>query len=273
MKMHLPPWFTRLDPRLFVLANNALLLVLGMAFSGLQRDVTQLALALAVGLSAEWVLAKVTRKHAVLLFRDRMLSALVATVSTMILVRSPVWWFYGLLTGVAILSKYVLVDERGRHVFNPTNFAIVFALAFLSDAVFVRPDDFSGEPLYRLMIPVFGFLAVLRGARWRCSAAYFATVACLGVPLGMLAGLKPLWIVAPEMNTSTWIFAFLMIPDPKSSPASPRGQWLFGAAVATLHLGMRYAQVPYSPFVSLFTVTALRSVWRPREAPAAPLPA
>lgn len=256
----------RIDPRLFVLTNNALLLFLGKAFTGLQRDWSQIGLAFGAGLATELVCARTLFKHRRAPLWDRALSAAVVCVSTMILIRSIVWWFYGVIAIVAILSKYVLVDERGRHPFNPTNFAIVFALAFLPDLVFVRPDDFSSLYTFRLMIPVFGLLAILRGAVWRTTAGYFGTVLAVGLPVGMALGLKPLWILAPEVNTSTLIFAFLMITDPKSTPRTGWAQLGFGCLVALIHLTMRWIQVPFSPFVALFAVTALYSVGRSTQA-------
>jgi Na+-translocating ferredoxin:NAD+ oxidoreductase RnfD subunit len=63
------------------------------------------------------------------------------------------------------------------------------------------------------------------------------------------------------MNTSTLIFAFLMMTDPRTTPESPARQWAFGAAVAAIHLCLRYAQVPYSPFIALFVVAGVRSAW------------
>ncbi len=249
----------RVDARLFVLLNNALLLVLGMAYTGLQRDTSQLALALVTGVAAELVLARWTNKHAVVRVWDRVLSSAVTAVSTMVLVRSDVWWFYAALTGAAVLSKYVIVDESGAHVFNPTNFAIVLAVALLPHFISVRPDDFGGATVYRVMIPCFGLLAALRGARLRATVGYYVAVA-LGIPVGGLYGLSRLWTVAPELNTSTLIFAFLMLTDPKVTPKGARAQLLFGAAVGTVHLFMRYYQIAYSPFVALFGVTALVSL-------------
>src|SRR5579872_7452968 len=120
----------RVDPRWYVFINNMALLVLGMAFFGLQRDLGQVLFCFAVGNATEVVGAALSKKHPRFLLRDRLLSASIACVSTLILVRSSDWWFYGFLCGLAILSKYILVDENGRHFFNPTNLAIVFALAF-----------------------------------------------------------------------------------------------------------------------------------------------
>jgi Na+-translocating ferredoxin:NAD+ oxidoreductase RnfD subunit len=106
----------------------------------------------------------------------------------------------------------------------------------------------------------FGVLAMLGAHRWRLTLAYYLTVAGFGVPVGALLHVKPQWVLAPELNTSTLIFAFLMQTDPRTTPDDHRSQLVFGACVALLHLTLRYQQVPYSPFVSLFVITGLWSV-------------
>jgi Na+-translocating ferredoxin:NAD+ oxidoreductase RnfD subunit len=108
-------------------------------------------------------------------------------------------------------------------------------------------------------VAAFGLLAVVRGARFRTTLGYYGAVLGFALPVGTALGIKPLWILAPEMNTSTLIFACLMLPDPRSTPESPRAQWVFGAAVAAVHLALRYLQVPYSPFIALFVVAGVRS--------------
>ena len=260
--------FRRVDPRLWVLANNTILLVVGMELAGLQRDPVQVASTLALALATELVCARISRKHPRFDLRDRAISACAAAISTLVLLRSDRPWFHAAIASAAILSKYVIVDERGRHVFNPTNVAIVGALAFLPNFVSVRPDDYSAWLGFRLMIPLFGLCAALGGARFRCTLGLRGLPGVTGRAAGVVLGVKPLWIVMPELNTSTMIFAFLMMTDPRTSPASPRGQLAFGACVALVHHWMRWSQIPFSPFVALFAVTAARSALRPREAAA-----
>lgn len=254
----------RIDPRWYVLINNTLLLLLGMKFFGLQRDALQVIFCLVMGNAAEILAAWVLKKHPTVRVGDRLLSATIACLSVLILVRSSDWWFYGLLATTAILSKYLLVNERGRHFFNPSDFAIVFALAFLPDHLFFRPDQFSRNAFsFDILLPMivgFGAAAAIGAARWREVAAYYLVVVFVGVPAGLLLGIKYQWVIAPELNTSTLIFSFLMLTDPRTTPSSNRSQWIFGGLVAGLHLTLRYFQIPYSPFISLFVVSGLWSV-------------
>jgi NQR2/RnfD/RnfE family subunit of NADH-ubiquinone oxidoreductase len=265
-----------LDPRWFVFGNNALLLFWGLALFGLQRSALQIATCFGATIGSELALARAFRRDAPVF--DRVLSAATAAVSTLILLVSPVPWFYALAGVVAIASKYLVKNATGKHVFNPTNFAIVFAVAFLPDDLLVRPDQFSGSPWLMAQVFVFGVLAVVRGARFRTTLGYYLAVVGFALPVGTALGMKPLWILAPEMNTSTLIFACLMITDPQTTPGAVargpsqanaatgasvrdahRRQIAFGGLVGLVHLSLRYLQVPYSPFIALFVVTGVRS--------------
>jgi Na+-translocating ferredoxin:NAD+ oxidoreductase RnfD subunit len=254
----------RIDPRWYILGNHIVLVTTGTLFFGLQRDLLQVAFCVGLGSATELVAAYVFKKHPLVRIGDRLLSANVACWATLVLIRSSDWWFYGVLVSIGILSKYVLVNEEGRHFFNPTNFAIVFSLAFMPDHLFVRTDQFSSDDAtFFTLLPIvlgFGLAGTISAKRWRESLAYYLVVVFIGLPVGVLLGVKWLWVLGPELNTSTVIFAFLMITDPRTSPSSPRSQWIFAGTVSLVHLVMRYAQVPYSPFVALFGITGLWSV-------------
>jgi Na+-translocating ferredoxin:NAD+ oxidoreductase RnfD subunit len=251
------------DARWMVLGNNALLLAWGLAFFGLQRSVVQIATCLVATIGGELLLSRVTGDRRSTY--DRLLSSATAAVSTLVLLVSPDAWFYALAGFVAVASKYLVRDARDRHVFNPTNFAIVASVALLPDHLLVRPDQFSGSPWLMAQIVAFGIVAAMRGARFRTSLGYYAAVVGFALPVGALLGIRPLWILAPEINTSTLIFALLMITDPRTTPDGGREQLLFGFVVGVVHLALRYLQVPYSPFIALFTVAGLRSTWPARS--------
>lgn len=257
----------RIDARLFVLTNNSLLIILGLIFFGLQRSYWQILGSIGVALLTEifWNIPELQKPKAAnfsyfYFIKDRLISAGVAGVSLLVLLKSQALWFYPVLAIIGISSKYLIRMENKTHIFNPTNFAIVAAIALFPDYLQVRPDQFSSSQWLIVLIVSFGLLATLFGAVWRCTLGYFLTVLLVGLPVGHLVlGFKPLWILFPEINTSTLIFAFLMITDPKTAPRSKHYQILFGVAVALIHLWMRWQQIPFSPFIALFLVTAIKS--------------
>ncbi len=255
--------FQRLDARYIVLLNNTILLFAGRQVLGLQRAPWQIVSAFVAAILVELSLAYTTNKHGNLRLGDRVLSSSVAAVSTLVLLRSEHTWFYALAVAVAVGSKYLLVDPSGRHIFNPTDFAIVFLLSFFPQLIFIRPDQFpTFIPLLFLIIGL-GIAATVRAQRWAVSLGYYAVVLGMGLPVGHLLGYRPIWVLGPELNTSTLIFAGFMMTDPKTSPSTRQGQLLFGGAIATIHLYLRYRQIPFSPFIALFFVTMVRSLRRP----------
>jgi Na+-translocating ferredoxin:NAD+ oxidoreductase RnfD subunit len=252
--------FERIDPRWFVLINNSILLFFGRELLGLQRDATQIIGGLLAGAVSELALARLTDKHGGLRVGDRLLSSTVAAVSTLVLLRSEYSWFYAVAVTIAIASKYVVTNALGKHLYNPTDFAIVFLLSFFPRLIFVRPDQFpTFVPLVGMII-AFGVMATVRARRWAVTLGYYATIFAIGLPLGAWLGYKSIWVLGPELNSSTLIFTGFMMTDPKTSPQRAARQWLFGAAIAFVHLYLRYRQIPFSPFIALFAVTTLRSL-------------
>lgn len=257
--------FRRLDPRWIVLLNHTLLVGLGIFFYQLPRSGVQVIFALICAIVVELLAAHFWKKNVFSTWQDRSLSAVVSGLGTLVLLRSPDWWFYGFVSAIAIASKYLITGVHRRHVFNPTNFAIVFSVAVLPNHLHIYPDQFSNSPVLIAVILCCGTLAIARANRWRMTLGYFLGVLSFGVPIGAALGYKSLWILAPEINTSTLTFVLTMITDPKTSPSKSSFQWLFGAIVAVAHLYMRFQQVPYSSFIALLLVTGIRSALPTKE--------
>ena len=86
----------------------------GRQVLGLQRDPLQIASCFVTGAIVELLLARVTRKHAAPRLADRLLSASVAGVSTLVLLRSEHPWFYALAVAVAKLRDRWFWIRRRR---------------------------------------------------------------------------------------------------------------------------------------------------------------
>jgi enediyne biosynthesis protein E5 len=66
------------------------------------------------------------------------------------------------------------------------------------------------------------------------------------------------------------LYTFYMVTDPATSPSSPRGQIVFGAAVACAYAALMLAHVVFGLFFALTIVCALRGLvlyWEARQAP------
>jgi enediyne biosynthesis protein E5 len=159
-------------------------------------------------------------------------SPLITGLSLSLLLRADEPMLHAAAGVIAIASKFVLRID-GKHVFNPAGFAIV-VLLLVSGGVWISPGQWGTSIWFAALI---GFLAimVLRAARRLDIAAYFllshaALLAARAVWLG-----DPWAIPLHQLQSgSLLIFTFFMISDPRTSPDSPFGRFLFAFAVAAL---------------------------------------
>ncbi len=221
----------RLDPRLYQIGALTLLLVYGL--SALDFEVTWMRAA-AVIMSAITTQALCSWIWKVR-FDPR--SAAISGLSLSLLLRSnsiPL-----LLAGsvIAVGSKFV-IRWRGKHIFNPTNVAIV-ALMLASSRVWVSPGQWGNVAFFGLLIACLGGLVVNRAARSDVTYAFIVAWSAILIGRSLWLG-EPLMIPMHRMeNGALLLFTFFMISDPKTTPDSRTGRILFAAIVA---LGAAYIQ-------------------------------
>jgi Na+-transporting NADH:ubiquinone oxidoreductase subunit NqrB len=159
-------------------------------------------------------------------------SPLITGLSLSLLLRAEEPWLHAVAGVIAIASKFLLRID-GKHVFNPAGFAIV-VLLLGSSGVWISPGQWGASVWFAALI---GFLAimVLHAARRTDIAIYFL------VSHAALLGARAVWLGDPWAiplhqleGGSLLIFTFFMISDPRTSPDSPLGRFLFAFVVAAL---------------------------------------
>lgn len=254
-------WFAHdLDPRYVVIVNHILLMSTAILLFDLRRSWEQIALAIIVAIATELVLSKLTLKQKKFDIESRVLSSLVLALSSILLVRSAYWWFYAFIAFVGVASKYLILNEKGRHVYNPTNVAIVFAIIVLPEFMFARADSFSTHIFSLSCILFFGTIAIIKADSWRMTLGYYAGIFAFGIPASVATGYPFVLILGPELNVGVILFAFLMMTDPQTSPRHHTLQWLFGLTVAAASLILRFEELYYAPFMALFIVLSFSSL-------------
>jgi Na+-translocating ferredoxin:NAD+ oxidoreductase RnfD subunit len=243
-----------IDPRYYLIINHAVLLLTAVILFDLRRSWEQIVLAIVVAVITELLLSKITLKQKKFDPKDRVISAVALALGALLLVRSPYWWFYGFIACIGVISKYIVLNKEGRHIYNPTNVAIVFAIIVLPEFLHVRPDSFTTHIFSLLCILFWGGLAIIRANRWRITLGYFLGIFLIGTLATILTGYPFLLIIGPELNATIILFAFLMITDPQTTPRNVKLQWIFGFSIAAINLFLRYEQLYYTQFISLFIV-------------------
>jgi len=130
---------------------------------------------------------------------------------------------------VAIASKFVL-RAGDRHLWNPTNLAIVVML--LLDLGWVSPGQWGSAAYFGLLVAAAGSFVVVRAARFDLSVAFLGSWAALLFGRALVLG-DPLAIPLRQLRSGALlIFAFYMISDPRTTPRTRVGRLLFAALVA-----------------------------------------
>jgi len=212
----------RWDPRLYQIATLAGLLGYGVWWLDLEVEPANAVTIIVTALTTQLVLAG----------RDRLdpRSALISGLSLCLLLRTDSLGLAMLAAVIAIASKFTL-RVRGKHVFNPTNFALVVSL-LVSPDVWVSPGQWGSGLVFAFLLASAGGLVVNRAARAD------VTLAFLGCYAGLLVG-RSLWLGEPLAisvhrleNGALVLFSFFMISDPRTTPDSRLGRVLFAALVA-----------------------------------------
>jgi Na+-translocating ferredoxin:NAD+ oxidoreductase RnfD subunit len=245
------------DPRLHVAVVLLTLQGLGQTVLGFRLSIAQILACLVAGALIEVVVA---------FFKDKTIlwpaSGLLTGNSTAFILRVPGtlhgdWWsthgieiFVGVVA-LGMASKY-LIRWKGRHIFNPSNVALVLAFVVLG-LQHTEPLDLWWIPMGPWMIVTYAILiggGLLIG--WE--------LGLLGLELGFMIGFAAFvaialapspdhcmvasWHVTPLCGWDLWqilvtspeilIFALFMVPDPKTVPDGPVTRVVFGVLVALL---------------------------------------
>ena len=221
----------RFDPRLYQIAALTALLIYGLAVLHFDVSPARAAAILITAIVTQAVCSRVWDVR----FDPR--SAAISGLSLCLLLRSNSMLLPLLAAVIAVASKFV-IRWRGKHIFNPTNFAIV-ALMLVTPRVWVSPGQWGSLAFFAFLIACVGGLVVNRAAR--SDVTYAFIVAWCAVLIGRSLWLgEPLTIPFHRLeNGALLLFTFFMISDPKTTPDSRAGRMLFAALVA---IGARYVQ-------------------------------
>nr|MDP9020198.1 RnfABCDGE type electron transport complex subunit D [Actinomycetota bacterium] len=173
------------------------------------------------------------------------------------------WWsvngihFFVIAVLLSLLSKY-LVRPGGRHLFNPSNVGLVWALLVIGPAyVFPQylwwgPSEVAVAVAYGLIL--LGALFIVRRVRMVPMVLAFLVPYVSLVGLFALSGRSflAIWHDGPVSGLAYWqtvalspevlVFVFFMMSDPQTAPKSRVGRIVYGSATALVATGLLYFQ-------------------------------
>ncbi|HEY8814583.1 MAG TPA: hypothetical protein VIP57_05705 [Candidatus Dormibacteraeota bacterium] len=245
------------DPRLHVAAVLLTLQVLGQTVLGFRLSIAQILICLATGALIEFV---------VVFFKDHAIiwpaSGLLTGNSTAFILRVPgtlhgQWWsthgieiFIGVVA-LGMATKY-LIRWKGRHIFNPSNVALVLAFVVLG-VQHTEPLDLWWIPMGLWMVVTYVVLVgggLLIAWELKMLGLVFGFMIAFAAFLAIALSQAPdhcmvaSWRAAPMCGRDLWtilvtspevlIFALFMIPDPRTVPDGGAARVVFGVIVAML---------------------------------------
>jgi Na+-translocating ferredoxin:NAD+ oxidoreductase RnfD subunit len=227
----------RMDPRYPVSFLITLILVLGEARYGILGGYDRLIIALGVCIATELVLSR-------LLYGAfaNVASAYITAISLALLIKPRVdlLWPFALGGFLAIASKYVL-RYRGRHLWNPSNFAISVLLLVAPASVAILSRQWGNDLATNAVIWCFGLLIVSRVRMLHVTLTYVACFVALAALRHWIVGGPLLAELAPITGPMYQLFIFFMITDPKTTVSTVRGRIMVAGAVAVAEAAIRLA--------------------------------
>jgi len=274
-------WLSR-DPRHGQLATLGTLLPYGLWRLGFDIGIAQVVVTIGAALATQAFFDRHTGRPLV----SGAKSALISALSLCLLLRTDMLALAGVAAALAVSSKFLL-RAGGKHLFNPTNGAIV-ALLLVSDDVWVSPGQWGTQPTLAFFLASAGLLVVTRATTADVTVAFMGSYALLLVTRSVWLG-EPFSIPLHRLESGAFLlFSFFMISDPKTTPNARGGRVIFAAVVASAAAyvqfklfrtnGLLWALAAASPLVPLLdrVFPAIPYRWpridRSMVRPLAPLP-
>ena len=281
------------DPRLHLAAVIVSLQVLGQVAFDFRLSIAQILVSLLTCAVLEMGIA--FRRQHVILWPA---SALLTGNGVAFILRVPGtehgdwwsmhgWWVFAGTAAVSLLSKH-LIQFRGGHIFNPSNFGLVLCFLLLGPEL-ADPLEFWWGPMsfwlaLALAIIVGGGFAILRRLRLLHIAVTFWVTFAVSIAVLAASGhdMTARWHLGPVSDWHFWrvlafspeilVFLFFMITDPKTIPAGKTGRRVYAVAIGLLAALLIAPQTTeFGSKVALLAALAIVCAARPILELAAPL--
>ena len=242
------------DPRHFQIATLSSLVLLGVFVFAFDMRAWHAAACISSTLITQFIASRLVGQK----FDAR--SPLITALSLTLLLRTGSVSL-SIAAGVLAISSKYIIRFKGKHIFNPANFALVIlSLGFAG--VWISPGQWGAASLMAIGLIVAGGIVTGKAKRWDVSVALLISYAVLVYGRAIWLG-DPLSIPTHQMQSGALlIFAFFMISDPKTTPDSRIGRVAYAALVASIGFiiqfqfynaaGIILALIITAPLVPLF---------------------
>lgn len=216
------------DARNWQIIAQSILLVYGVQHVEFQWNFTIGILMMGVGLATQFCFEKYWLKSKSFNWK----SAMATCLSLNLILRTQSFLGAILISFLAIASKFT-IRWHDKHIFNPSNIAIVVAL-IVGQIFWVSPGQWGSISLFLLLVFGLGIGIITKSDRFDISAAFIIFYAAMVFTRAFWLG-DPLAVPIHHLKSGTlWIFTFFMISDPRTTPASLKGRMILAGLVASI---------------------------------------
>ena len=246
-------WWQRtrtLDPRYLIAGLITLVLLAAQLRYHVVGGYERLAVALLTCTITEALLSAFVRGRVV-----NLQSAYISGISLTLLLKpqGATLWPFVLGGFLAIASKYVL-QYRGNHLWNPTNFAISCLLLAAPNRISVLSHQWGNDVATNLVIWTFGLVIAARVRVVHITLTYVASFLLLNPLRATLLHQPVLPEIAPITGPMYQLFVFFMITDPRTIVRDRRWQMVVAVLVAVVETTIRFASDQGWPLPTAFNV-------------------
>jgi enediyne biosynthesis protein E5 len=184
-------------------------------------------------------------------------STLISSLSLALLLRfsalEPVLW----AVAIVVLGKF-LIRSNNRHIYNPTNLAVVAVSWLFSDSAWISGGQWGNGIIFGFFLAALGIAVVTGVKRWDISFSTLAIWTSILLVRATYYG-DPIEVPFHTLtNSGLILFCFFMISDPKTSPDSRLGRMLFSLGVCIIGSVVQfYFYKPHGLFYGLFLMSSL----------------
>ena len=241
---------SRIDPRYLIAGLITLVLLVAQLRYHMFGGYTRLVIALGVCMATEAALSWFDRGRVV-----NLQSAYISGISLTLLLKpqGATLWPFVLGGFLAIASKYVL-QYRGNHLWNPTNFAISCLLLAAPNRISVLSHQWGNDVATNLVIWTFGLVIAARVRVVHITLTYVVSFLVLNSLRATLLHQPVLPEIAPITGPMYQLFVFFMITDPRTIVRDRRWQMVVAVLVAVVETTIRFASDQGWPLPTAFNV-------------------
>jgi len=162
-------------------------------------------------------------------------SSLSTAIGIILLLYATSLWIYFVVITFALVQKHFLTF-RGKHLFNPSNFALIIALVFFYDDAHIITGQLGDNFLFTLVVLVLALSILVRVKRLIIPLIFLFSYLLLQYFLVVLYEPSVIFeeIYHRLYMVTFMLFIYFMLTDPAVTPSSIKGQIVFGLAIALL---------------------------------------